>query len=384
MSPSRPSREARVNRRTAILAFGAAALLTAAVALLTPSGQGGDIPTPPSTFFASNYGAKAIYLVLQRLLPDTQQWRLPLTELERAKDAANATLVVMGPPRPLTEREAAALDSWIRGGGQLVLATGRTWDIENPGGNRTEKRERGDYLARHEIYRRPGEGARAVTASETKQVGKGRIVYLPDDFAFSNQTLRTTDNAVWLATRISEWSKKALFDEYHHGFAQRRGFFSLIGLFLFGSPWGFVCLQLALAGAVYLFGYKRRFGGIVQEPPAERTSPIEAAEALGGLLQTAQARVLSVRSIHQYLNSRLSTFLGHRVDLANSESRERIARRSRMNRSDLDAYARDVESVLRKPDPRDEEVVRIARTATSILRSLDHGTGTTRRHAAAG
>jgi hypothetical protein len=373
-----------MNRKTAILSFAAAGLLTIAIILLTPRAEGGDIPSPPSTFYATHNGARAIYRVLQQLLPEARQWRLPLTELERSSRDAHATLIVMGPQRPLSKREADALDTWILNGGQLVLATTRTWDIDNPGGSASEKRQRGDYLARHKIYRRPGEGARAVAASETRPVGMGRIVYVPDDLAFSNQTLRTTDNAVWLATQVSEWGEKALFDEYHHGFAQRRGFFTLVGSFLIGSPWGLVCLQLALAGVVYLIGHKRRFGKVVQELPAERTSPIEAAEALGGLFRTAQARVLSARAIHQYLNSRLSVLLGHRVDLSQPESRERIARRSRMGRPALDAYAKAVENALGKSENRDEDLVRIARIATEILRSLEHAPAANRRHAAAG
>ena len=51
----------------------------------------------------------------------------------------------------------------------------------------------GDYLARHQIHRRPGDGARAIAAAETKSVGMGRIIYVPDSYAFSNDTLRTTD-----------------------------------------------------------------------------------------------------------------------------------------------------------------------------------------------
>ena len=377
------TRADKVNRVTAIVAFGIALVLTAVIALLTPNAAGGDIATPPSTFFASDGGAKAIFLVLQRLLPETTQWRLPLTELEHDPQLRGATLIVMGPPAPLSEREADALDAWIKNGGQLVLATSRTWDIQNPSGNQMEKPKRGDYLERHQIYRRPGEGAGALAASETKALGKGRIVYLPDGRAFSNKMLRETDNAVWLATRASEWGARVLFDEYHQGFATRRGFFSLIGLFLFRSPWGFVCLQLGLAGAIYIVGCKRRFGRIVEELPVERTSPIEATEALGGLLQTAQARVLSARAIHQYLNMRLSIFLGHRVDLSNPESRERIARRSRMDKASLDAYAESVAKALQSPADKDAELVQIARTATNILRSLDHGSAASRRHAAA-
>jgi hypothetical protein len=372
----------QTNRNTAIIAFGVALVLIAAIAILNPNPAGGDLPSPPSTFFATDGGSRAIYRVLQRLMPKVEQWRLPMTELRNHAEVKGSTMVVMGPPNPLTEREANDLDAWVRDGGQLILTTSRTWDIDHASGDHTKKNApTGDYLGRHKIYRRPGEGADAITASETKSLGKGRIVYLPDSYAFSNRTLRNTDNAVWLATRASEWGEKVFFDEYHHGFAVRRGFFSLVGLFLFSSPWGFLSLQIALSGAVYIFGCKRRFGKIVEEGPSDRTSPIEAAEALGGLFQTAQARVLSARSIHQYLNMELSRLIGHRVDLLNPENRQRIAGRSRMGKAELDNFAQLVADTLDKRSDRDADLVSLARTASNIVRSLDHGTAARKRHA---
>jgi Domain of unknown function (DUF4350) len=373
----------QTNRKTAFIAFGVALALTAAIAVLTPNQQGGELDTPPSTFFATNKGARAIYRVLYEVLPKTGRWQLPLTELQNHAEMKKATLVALGPPAPISEREANALDAWIREGGQLILATSKTWDIEHARGDRSKRSKPGDYLARHQIYRRPGEGADAIAAAEIKGLGAGRIVYVPDSFAFSNDALSTTDNAFWIATRASEWSSLTMFDEYHHGFAQRRGFFTLVGLFLFSSPWGFVCLQLALAGSIYVLGCKRRFGKIIEEIPTERTSPIEAAEALGGLFQAAQARVLSVKSIHQYVNMELSRMLGHRIDLLNPESRERASRRSTMSKADLDQYAEVVANAFQKPPAQDDELMKIAGFATNILRSLDHGSATSKRHAAA-
>jgi hypothetical protein len=375
----------QTNRRIAVIGFGAAVILTGAIALLNPGGAPVGVESPPSTFFTTDQGARAIYRVFQEVLPDSEQWRLPLTELRNYPDRNHSTLVVMGPQVPLSEGEADALDKWIMGGGQLILATNNTWDVGNPAGILTQPQTRSrppDFLARHHIDRGFGTGAEAVTAAEIRDLGDGRIVYLPDSYAFSNETLRTSDNAVWLAKHVSQWGKVALFDEYHHGFATKRGFFSLIGLFLFSSPWGFACLQLALAGAVFVFGCRRRFGKIVEESPAERTSPLEAAEALGGLFHRAQAHVLSARSIHQHLNMELSRLTGYRVDLVNAESRERVARRSRMSKADLDGYAEVVKEALDKPVQREAELVKIARTAANILRSVDHGTAGRKRHAA--
>jgi hypothetical protein len=47
-------------------------------------------------------------------------------------------------------------------------------------------------------------------------------------------------------------------------------------------------MQLAVAGLVFMLGTRRRFGRPVEELPIERTSPIEAVEALGGLFEAAE------------------------------------------------------------------------------------------------
>ena len=105
--------------------------------------------------------------------------------------------------------------------------------------------------------------ADAAAEAVTKNFGKGRIVFIPDSYAFSNSTLRTTDNAVWMVSRATEWNdaetKNVFIDEYHHGFGERRAFLPLIGTFLI-SPWGFMTMQLALAGLVFMLGTRRRFG----------------------------------------------------------------------------------------------------------------------------
>ena len=64
----------QTNRKTAFVAFSVALVLTAAVAVLTPNQQGGTLDTPPSTFFSTNKGARAIYRVLYEVLPMAGRW----------------------------------------------------------------------------------------------------------------------------------------------------------------------------------------------------------------------------------------------------------------------------------------------------------------------
>jgi hypothetical protein len=369
---------ARKNFWTAIVAAGVCVILIAAITLLSIDSSNDFINRRPSTFFTDRTGTRALLLVLQRIMPGTDQWRRPFSELPLQSASARSTLIVMSPDEALTESEAATLDRWIASGGQLILITNKEWRIRKP--NKSEKPAKEEdefiaqgYLARNGLQPKADiSGENAIAAAVTKSMGAGRILFVSDPYAFSNETLRTTDNAVWIATRTSEWANAILIDEYHHGFGQRRDMLPLIGAFLM-SPWGFVCMQLALAGAIFMLGTRRRFGSPIEELPVERTSPIEAVEALGGLFETARARVLSVRTIHQYLNVQLTALFGYVIDLSNPAVRERIASRSSLRREELDAYADAVKQAIDGEILSDAEFIRIAREATSISRSFSHG-----------
>jgi hypothetical protein len=284
----------------------------------------------------------------------------------------------MSPDEGLTEAEAATLDRWITSGGQLILATNKEWRIRKPRKSEKPAKEEDEFIAQGYLARsglRPKadvSGEKAISVAIIKSMGAGRIVFVSDPYAFSNETLRTTDNAVWIAARTSEWADTIFIDEYHHGFGQRRELLPLMGTFLI-SPWGFVCMQVALAGIIFMLGTRRRFGRPIEELTVERTSPIEAVEALGGLFETARARVLSVRTIHQYLNVQLSALFGYAIDLSSPAVRERIASRSSLRRDELDSYADAVKRAIDGEVLSDAELIRIAREATTISRSFSHG-----------
>ena len=369
---------ARKNLWTAILAAGICVILIAAITLLSINTANDFINRRPSTFFTDRTGTRALLLVLQQILPATTQWRRPFSELPAQSASARSTLIIMGPDEALTETEAATLDRWITSGGQLILATEKEWRIRKPLKSEKPAKEEDEFIAEGYLARNglqpkvDASGENATATSVTKRMGAGRIVYVSDPYAFSNETLRTTDNAVWIAARTSEWADTILIDEYHHGFGQRRDLMPLLGTFLL-SPWGFVCMQLALAGMLFMLGTRRRFGRPIDELPVERTSPIEAVEALGGLFEAARARVLSARTIHQYLNVQLSALFGYAIDLSNPAVRERIASRSSLRREELDAYADAVKQAVDREVLSDAELIRIAREATTISRSFSHG-----------
>jgi len=372
---------ARTNRRVAAVASALCLALIVTIAILSATPSRDAFGRRPSTFFTDPSGARAIYLVLQRVLPSVEQWRRPLTALTwRRSGSGRSTLIVMGAPGPLGQSEAAALEAWIESGGQLIVATSAEWHLQ-----RRRGAEPADgFFAGHGIpLRKNLSGGAAIAGSLVRSVGQGRIIYVPDGYAFSNDTLRTSDNAVWLAERCSEWGGAALFDEYHQGFGEQRGLIPLIGVFATTS-WGLACLQLALAGAVYIVGCQRRFGRPLEELPMERTDPMETVQAIGGLFEASQARALSARTIHQHLNSHLSAILGYRIDLTNAQTRERLANPAGIGKADLDAYAEAVKGAVDGQRASDADLVRVGREATAIARSFSHGVARSKRAAATG
>ena len=351
------------NRRTAIAAAAACLVLIICIAVLTAK-TSTDVLARPSTFFTDSTGARAMYLIAQRTLPVVEQWRLPITEL-KLPASSGATLIAMAPDT-FGQDEARALDQWVAAGGQLILASNTDWHVQRSARDRAVQ----DFLARHDI--RPGLPARnAVNAAVTKPIGKGRIVYVSESYAFSNASLRATDNAVWLIERCTEWGGTTFFDEYHHGFGAQRGLTSLTWTFLL-TPWGFVCGQIALAGVVFILGSKRRFGRPLEELPAERTNPIETVEALAGLFETARARALSARAIHRHLNSYLSGLVGYRTDVLSEQSHERLAGPLGIAKTELAAYSSDARAIISGRARTDEDLVRFALRAAAIARSFNH------------
>jgi hypothetical protein len=359
---------------TAGLAAALCVILIAVIAVLSANPSNDTVLRRPSTFFTDPSGARAIYLVLQRVLPSVEQWRLPATELTGPSRRGAASFIAMG-PEPMGQAEARALDIWVSSGGQLILATGGDWPVQG-----SAKDVRKTFLIAHGISPANRSGSAAAMAV-TKKVGMGRIIYVPDSHAFSNSNLSSTDNAVWLAERCEEWGGGVLFDEYHLGFAQQRGLVALIALFV-ATPWGLACAQLSLAGLVYIFGCRRRFGRPKEELPVERTNPIETVQALGGLFKTAGARALAARAMQQHLNAHVSSIVGRRIDLMDEETRNRLAGPLRIEKSDLDSYANAARAAA-ATSISDAELIQLGQKTTAIARSFSHGTDRGRRSSAA-
>src|SRR5436190_24127075 len=107
------------NRWTAGLAAAVCLVLIVTIAILSAKPSSDTLLRRPSTYFTDPSGARASYLVLERVLPSIDQWRLPLTELKPPNRQNVATLIALG-PQTAGQSEGNALDSWIASGGQLI------------------------------------------------------------------------------------------------------------------------------------------------------------------------------------------------------------------------------------------------------------------------
>ena len=335
------------NRLTAAVATGLFLVLAVLLASFSSHQASDALQRRPSPFFTDRSGARALLLVMQKLLPAAEIWRRPLNllPLPAGRDRA-PTLIVAGPGKALAANEAEHLDRWLDAGGQLILLTSNGWPLRSQRAAKEESEEQSadesgeiqgeTLLSRYapdlrwskvgEFRTAPGSGASLPAGDITLRqrqsfagtdsaeviatagnapvavalpVGRGRIVAVADPTMVSNGALRRSDNAVWLVSLTAGWgSGAALFDEYHHGFGEKRGAGTLTRAFL-KTPWGWMIVQLAGAGLLYVFLFRRRFGRISEPPLPARASALELVQARGGFLEAAEARRLAAELIVQ-------------------------------------------------------------------------------------
>jgi hypothetical protein len=369
-----------INRATATVATGAFLILSVLLANFSTPKQSDPVRQRPSSFFTDPTGARALLLVMRRLLPSAEQWRRPLHMLPRDGHDRTSSLIVADPKIPLGKNEFEALNRWLAGGGQVILLSQNGWPLSGRVGadnqsperaanaedqtkdetqdenevqieNETEERTAtflshyapalrwakpanfrvepasGSSIPAEDVklrWRRSFaevDGAKSIAAANSEtlaveiNVGQGRIVAIADPTMASNGALRRSDNAVWLVSLAAGWGNgRALFDEYHHGFGDKRGAASLVWAFS-KTPWGWCLWQIAAAGLLYIFVYRRRFGRVYEPPTFERSSSLDLVDARAGILRAAGAQRLATQLMVQNLSHELSQAHGRTIDV---------------------------------------------------------------------
>jgi hypothetical protein len=107
--------------RTLLIVAGALLVLVSLVGLLLGPPPEGQAPGFPSSYSSSSGGAKAAYLLLEKLGYKVERWSSPPHELP--SEAQDVVLVLADPFLPATGDEKSELQSFLRRGGR-ILATG--------------------------------------------------------------------------------------------------------------------------------------------------------------------------------------------------------------------------------------------------------------------
>lgn len=295
----------RTSDRRLVLWLGAAVLvLIVAVSIWSP--QHVDDDPRPRVDNNGTKGAKAAFLLLPRLGYKVQRWEKSEDALDEL-DATKTTFVMADlfveekEQKSLTQAMQRFLDRGGRvletgsgtvlpeGGttmgpnsalcyttpegqgplaraGQLAMSALGAWDEKNTGlgaALRVEQRCGGDAVVVR--YR----------------VGKGEAIWWASATPLTNQGLRDDGNLRLLLASVGKPGRTVVFDEMVHGERQDRWAAAK------GLPLKWLMVQMALIVFVLLLSFSRRRGPVRLPVMVPRSSPVEFAESMGHLYQTA-------------------------------------------------------------------------------------------------
>jgi len=279
--------------------------LIVALAVLRPA-QSPDDPRP-TTSNTGPQGARAAFLMLQRLGRTTSQWNRPLAEFNDGIDDAQAertTLVLASPEYDQTElpRLRKELERFLNRGGR-VLATGPSGAALLPSGETkapglvqpqlcettpegsgelaragsvemAEEAQWSSDAAKFEVEQRCGVEAVVVRYA----VGKGEVVWWASAGPVENEELKNDADLRLLLASIGN-GRDVVFDESLHG-ATKTVWDEAKGL-----PLSWLALQAALLFVLLVVSFSRRRGPV----RLPRSSPVEFATSMGDLYEKAAA-----------------------------------------------------------------------------------------------
>jgi hypothetical protein len=311
---------------------GLAGLAVVLVGLVSGRGGAAGSGSPGSSLATVHDGAKAAYLLLERLGHKVERQTHPLRGFDKSQLA-----FYLAPQNRIDHADPAALARWIESGGTLVYGVS-AFDPEAPAIAEALGLPELVIVPRSELSApvpKPWLPARRltlhaqVTVKETGadgwqalamlplprgeslttgrgepvalqiDKGKGRI-YVLDARVFSNAGLKQGDNALFLAVLAQRHAagQPIAFDEYAHGFGEMAGVLQV-------APWP---LRWALwTGGLALLCYGlaigRRLGAVSPAPrPAHRAS-IEQIETLATFFAVKKDRGCALAALAAWTGS---------------------------------------------------------------------------------
>ncbi len=300
--------------RAVLIAFAGLLILALAWPAAAPSSEEGVHPA--STYMSSRDGAKALFLVLERLGFQVERRTVPLGDF-----GASRLAFVLGPEAPVDEAEGniKALVRWVKNGGTLVYAASTADLLKSPVGKafgfELVPRPRLAIAERHVALAAEyapaihlailgdsqiaAESAKDDFASVTvgddtvmqRLFGAGRVIAIAEGSVASNAMLGDDDNALFFALLADRYAAGQLivFDEYVHGMSSATKLLPIAR-----GPATAALVLIAVGMALYAFGAGKRLAPPSAEPAPPRRSTIEQVTALARLYERTGSRRLAL------------------------------------------------------------------------------------------
>lgn len=306
----------------------------------------------PTTYSIDPDGLKVYYQLLERQGIQVRRFERPLNRLPD-----DAGVLVMAEPqqRKVAPDEDAALWSWVKKGGTLLLIVsggvrneeGRPLDLQGLT-VQTKKalpadlppNPEADYPLSRDVHRVHVEGAARLTDpneegtplvqdSEGIYVATwsydkgGTVVVATDGVMPSNRQIATADNAVLFVNIAQQRAKNrpvVLFDEYHQGFVAEEGGGRSLWAAV-GAPARAALWYLLVVFLLVIYNANRRFGSPIALHPPEARPSTEYIEGMAGLFRRARAPELALEMIYHAFRHDLAA----RIDSAPDAPPETVA-----------------------------------------------------------
>lgn len=292
--------------------------------------RGLDIVPNPSAFNGGPSGLRGLYFLWRELGFDTRVWRRGWDDLP-----SEAGVIVVAAPFAYGAepgaKESSYLLEWAEAG-HSVLLLGRDSEASAAFGLRPVPGSsvRGtlrplaptDLMTGVDALSLGGDRWTDLSPSFVSHVGDdggpallscslgdSHLIALADVSALSNEHLREADNAILAANLAAIGSAQGpiYFDEFHHGFRERRTLAAL----LFRPPLLWVTLQVLLALALLLHAASRRFGTPVPLVPAVRhRASVEYVTAMASLYRRGKAVDLMLERLSKGFRREVTRSLG--------------------------------------------------------------------------
>jgi hypothetical protein len=249
--------------RKLLAAAGCVAIALCAAAVLTGPAPEREQSQVPSSYSSTPSGARAAYLLLERLHYPVRRWEDSPTRLAGLEEGS--VLILAEPTIEPAQKEKAALSQFVHDGGRVLFC---------------------------------GNSIRNYVPDV-----RGAVVWWAKPYPLTNSGIAKQGNLEMFLKAVTADDGQPLtvyWDEYFHG--ERASLWSYVER----TPVKWAVYQAALFTMLVLFAYSRRWGPVIPAPQVSRLSPLEFVDALGGLYQQASATEVPIGVAYRRLRLELT------------------------------------------------------------------------------